>query len=144
MDDVLVVGEALVDIVLAADGEPGRVRRAAAPPTSPSRWPGWGARSGSRPLRRRPATGACSPTHLAAAGVELACDPARARPHLDAPRPRSGRDGAASYEFDLEWRLGPVHDRSPLVVHACSLGAVLAPGADDVVALLEGLDDGVR
>ncbi|MGZ6754461.1 MAG: PfkB family carbohydrate kinase, partial [Nocardioides sp.] len=53
-----------------------------------------------------------------------------------------GPDGAARYEFDLEWRLHPVAEEPhPLVVHTCSLGAVLLPGAEDVVALLERLRD---
>ena len=38
------------------------------------------------------------------------------------------------------WRLLPVSDdEDPLVAHTCSLGAVLAPGAEDVLALLRRL-----
>jgi fructokinase len=48
-------------------------------------------------------------------------------------------DGSASYTFDIDWRLNPVPEVSPVVVHTCSLGAVLAPGADDVRRLLERL-----
>ena len=51
-----------------------------------------------------------------------------------------GSDGHATYEFDLTWRLNPLPDvPPPLVVHTCSLGAVLEPGAADVVVLLERL-----
>lgn len=50
---------------------------------------------------------------------------------------RIGADGAAAYDFDIVWDLGrfdvPAEVR-PVVVHACSLGAVLLPGADAVVA----------
>ena len=48
-------------------------------------------------------------------------------------------DGSASYTFDIEWRLNPVPEVTPVVVHTCSLGAVLAPGAADVRRLLERL-----
>jgi fructokinase len=50
-----------------------------------------------------------------------------------------GADGAASYEFDLDWRIGDVEAGEPLAVHVCSIGAVLQPGADQVLALLEQL-----
>lgn len=48
-----------------------------------------------------------------------------------------GADGAAAYEFDLDWRLAPPEiDAPPAVVHVCSLGAVLEPGAGVVRDLL--------
>ena len=75
------------------------------------------------------------------AGVRLASDPAAAD-HTSSAIATIGTDGAASYEFDLVWRLNPLRlDESlePVVVHTSSLGAVLAPGADDVVAVVEGL-----
>ena len=48
-------------------------------------------------------------------------------------------DGSASYTFDIDWRLNPIPDISPVAVHACSIGAVLEPGASDVRRLLEAL-----
>jgi fructokinase len=48
-------------------------------------------------------------------------------------------DGSASYTFDIEWRLNPLPDLTPVVVHTCSIGAVLTPGAQDVRRLLEEL-----
>jgi fructokinase len=50
-----------------------------------------------------------------------------------------GADGAASYEFDLDWRIGDVDAGRPVAVHVCSIGAVLEPGADQVLELLAGL-----
>lgn len=50
-----------------------------------------------------------------------------------------GADGGATYTFDIEWRLNPPPDLAPVAVHACSIGAVLQPGADDVRRLLEHL-----
>jgi fructokinase len=48
-------------------------------------------------------------------------------------------DGSASYAFDIEWQLPAVPDLEPVVVHACSIGAVREPGASDVRRLLERL-----
>ena len=49
-------------------------------------------------------------------------------------------DGSARYTFDIDWRIGPVEVTDPpLAVHACSLGAVLTPGCDDVRALMARL-----
>lgn len=47
-----------------------------------------------------------------------------------------GEDGAAAYEFDIDWLLNPIDlgDDEPMVVHTSSLAAVLAPGCDDVHA----------
>lgn len=138
--DLLVVGESLVDIVRAEDG-------------STLEYAGGSAANVAVALSRlgRPVRLATSfaadehgrmiAEHLAAAGVELATDPgAVARTSTAAAT--IGTDGAAQYVFDLEWRLGPVSvDRTPLAVHTCSLGAVLLPGADDVLALLTRLRD---
>src|SRR5690606_11318623 len=51
--------------------------------------------------------------------------------HLDA-------HGAATYEFDLEWRVPPgtTADAGTLAVHTGSIAAVLEPGASDVRALV--------
>lgn len=77
--------------------------------------------------------------HLARAGVVLACDPGAVE-RTSTARATIGTAGAAEYTFDLDWRLLPVpDDEDPLVAHTCSLGAVLLPGADDVLALLSRL-----
>ena len=136
--DVLVVGEALVDIVNAADGETKEYAGGSAANVAVAL-----ARLG-RPVRFATSFaddphGRLVADHLAEAGVELACDPA-AVARTSTAEATIGVDGAAEYEFDLEWRLNPVQEEPhPLVVHTCSLGAVLAPGADEVVALLERL-----
>ena len=135
-ESALVVGESLVDIVRGGDGStaefPGgsaanvavalaRLGREVRFATS------WGDDARGRSLAER----------LAVDGVELATDP-YAIGHTSTALATIGTDGAASYEFDLSWRLNPVEtDFDPRVVHTCSLGAVLTPGADDVLALLE-------
>jgi fructokinase len=136
--DVLVVGEALVDIVNAADGETREYAGGSAANVAVAL-----ARL-DRPVRFATSFadddhGRLVAEHLREAGVRLATDPgAVARTSTAAAT--IGVDGAAEYEFDLEWRLSPVSDEPhPLVVHTCSLGAVLGPGADDVHALLERL-----
>jgi fructokinase len=130
-DDVLVMGESLVDVVLAADG-------------STTEHVGGSAANVAVALARlgrqvRFATsfaddrrGRMVAEHLDRAGVRLANRPhavdrtATAVATLDA-------DGAADYEFDLEWVLDPPEvENLPAAVHVCSLGAVLLPGADVV------------
>ncbi|MBZ5739657.1 PfkB family carbohydrate kinase [Nocardioides mangrovi] len=135
--DVLVVGEALVDIVHAADGttveHPGGSAANVAVALS---------RLG-RPVRFATAwaddeRGAVLAAHLARAGVTLAGDP-HVLTRTATAAATLGADGGASYVFDLEWRLGGVEVGEPAFVHLCSLGAVLEPGADQVLELVAGL-----
>lgn len=136
--DVLVVGEALVDVVHAADGTVAERAGGSAANVAVAL-----ARLG-RPVRFATAYaddgyGAVLAGHLASAGVALAADP-----HVVARSSSAvatiGPDGSASYEFDVDWRLGPVPDEPvPHAVHVCSLGAVLAPGAEAVRGLVERL-----
>lgn len=75
--------------------------------------------------------------HLAGSGVEYASDP-HVLTRTSSAVATIGADGAASYVFDLDWRLGRVElPTSPSYVHVCSLGAVVEPGADQVLAILE-------
>ncbi len=131
----LVVGESLVDIVRGADGSTtefaggsaanaavalARLGRSVEFATS------WGDDERGRVLAER----------LERDRVTLAVDP-HAIGHTSTAQATIGSDGHASYTFDLSWRLNPLRDDiDPLVVHTCSLGAVLAPGADDVLSLL--------
>ena len=136
--DVLVVGESLVDIVNAADGDIKEYAGGSAANVAVAL-----ARLG-RPVRFATSFaeddhGRLIAAHLDDAGVTLAADPG-AVSRTSTAEATIGVDGAADYEFDLEWRLNPVTEEPhPLVVHTCSLGAVLSPGADDVFTLLERL-----
>ena len=136
----LVVGEALVDVVRAADG-------------TTTAYPGGSAANVAVALARldRPAWfstcfadddyGRLVAAQLDRAGVHLASDPA-AIGRTSSAVATIGSGGAATYEFDLDWRLSPLalpEGLAPVVVHTSSLGAVLAPGADDVVTILERL-----
>lgn len=133
--DALVVGEALVDIVTDPHGTSTPHAGGSAANVAVAL-----ARLG-RPVRfatafADDAHGRLLAEHLAADGVRLEGDP-RILGRTSTAHATLGEDGSASYAFDLEWRLGPVGLGQPRVLHVCSLGAVLAPGADDVLALLE-------
>ena len=132
--DVLVVGEALIDVLTDergatreyVGGSPANVAVALARLERPVRI----ATSFGDDARGR-RIGA----HLAAAGVGLAGEP-RVLERTSTAVATIGADGSASYRFDLAWRLGEVALGTPWAVHVGSIGAVLAPGADDVLRLL--------
>ena len=135
MTDVLVVGESLVDIVRRADG------------TSVEYAGGRGANVAVALARLgRPVAfvtayadderGAVLARHLNQSAVAVTGDP-HALERTATALATLAADGSASYTFDIDWRLNAVPDLSPVVVHTCSLGAVLSPGADDVRRLLE-------
>lgn len=133
----LVVGESLVDIVHAADGTTTEYAGGSAANVAVAL-----SRLG-RPVRfvtawADDARGRVLAEHLARAGVGLASDPVVLERTATAAA-TIGADGAASYEFDLDWRIADVEAGQPVAVHVCSIGAVLEPGASQVLALLEGL-----
>jgi fructokinase len=135
---VLVIGESLVDIVQTLSGHLHEYAGGSAANVAVAL-----SRLG-RPVRLATSFaadrhGEMIAAHLERAGVVLACDPG-AVPHTSTARATIGTAGAAEYTFDIDWRLLPVsEDEDPLVAHTCSLGAVLSPGADDVLSLLTRL-----
>ena len=132
---MLVVGESLVDIVQTLSGSLHEYAGGSAANVAVAL-----ARL-DRPTRLATSFGAdrhgeMIATHLEHSGVTLACDPGAVE-RTSTARATIGTAGAASYTFDIDWRLLPVPaDEDPLVAHTCSLGAVLEPGADDVLKLL--------
>lgn len=138
--DVLVVGEALVDVVHAGDGTVDERAGGSAANVAVAM-----ARLG-RPVRFATAYaedgyGAVLADHLSSAGVRLALDP-HVLPRTSSAVATIGADGSAHYEFDLDWRLGAVPlEPLPTGVHVCSLGAVVEPGASTVAQLVEALRD---
>lgn len=138
MTSVLVVGESLIDIVHTADGTTVEYAGGSAANVAVAL-----ARL-ERPVRfatawADDARGAVLAEHLGRAGVTLAADP-HVLDRTATAAATIGADGAASYVFDLQWRLGAVTtEPTPCVVHACSLGAVLEPGADQVRDLVARL-----
>ena len=127
---VLVIGEALVDIVRSGDGSrehPGGsplnvaygLARLGIPTTLQTRF-------------GRDQRGELIRAHLAGAGVELwpgSDDAARTSTALA----RLEEDGAARYEFDIDWDMPPVAVPSAYrAVHAGSIATFLEPGASAV------------
>ena len=137
----LVVGEALIDEVLAGDGEV-----TSRPGGSPANVAVGLARLGVRTellTTLGPDTqGAALRAHLTGAGVGLrvpaATPPARtstARAVLDA-------DGAAQYTFALDWNPGPFRPGPARLLHTGSLAMVLEPGASEVLEAFAAAEPG--
>lgn len=138
--DALVIGESLVDVVRRGPVEVERPGGSAANVAVAL------ARLG-RPVRFATsygddARGRAIADHLRGSGVELAGDPLVLERTPTAVA-TIGADGSASYAFDLAWQLGEVEVGAPAFVHVCSLGAVVAPGAEQVLALLDRVGDAV-
>ena len=135
---VVVVGEALVDIVHRADGTVDE-----APGGSPANVALTLGRLGRAP---RLVTGLADDAHgralrawLERSGVAVDAVDARrtatATAHLDA-------SGAATYEFDIEWALGAASIADVDVLHVGSVAALLEPGARDVSRLVDEVRGG--
>jgi fructokinase len=137
MAEILVVGEALVDVVRRPDGSTVEYAGGSAANVAVAL-----ARLG-RPVELLTAfgddqRGAVLARHLNQSAVGMTGDPHRLE-RTSTALATLAADGSASYTFDIEWRLGEIPEVTPRVVHTCSLGAVLAPGAEEVRRLLERL-----
>ena len=132
----LVVGESVVDVVHAPGAEP-----VARPGGSAVNAAVALARLG-RPVRLATAwaaddDGALVAAHLAGAGVELAADP-DLLPRTSRATARIGATGAASYDFQVGWRLPhQVPVTGTHVLHVVSCAPVMEPGCDEVLALVD-------
>jgi fructokinase len=139
VDDVLVVGEALIDIVRRADG-----RTAEHPGGSPANVAlGLGRLGRVVSLLSRfglDARGTSIAARLAASNVVVV-------PGSRTPAPTStatavlDEHGAAGYTFELDWQLPPAEElESPLTraraLHTGSIAAFLPPGGDAVLDLV--------
>jgi fructokinase len=137
MAGALVVGESVIDVVQRPDGSTVEHAGGSAANVAVAL-----ARLG-RPVQFLTALGddergTALARHLNQSAVGLVGDP-RILDRTPTSRATIAADGSASYTFDLEWQLPPVPDLEPLVVHACSIGAVREPGAGDVRRLLQRL-----
>jgi fructokinase len=134
MTGVVVVGESLVDIVERPDGTTVEHAGGSAANVAVAL-----ARLG-RPVQlltayADDARGSFLARHLNQSAVGLVGDP-HVLDRTATALASLADDGSASYTFDIEWRLPEVSGLDALVVHACSIGAVLEPGAGDVRRLL--------
>lgn len=138
MAGVLVIGEALVDVVRVGDAEPvGHpggsplnvavgLARLGVPTTLHSEF-------GTDPHGRSIAA------HLAASGVSTTA--ATVGPGATSlATARIGADGAATYEFAVAWNPEPVDARGYALLHSGSIGAALEPGASTVEEAVRGAD----
>jgi len=135
---ILVVGEALVDVVERSDGS--RTEHAGGSPMNVA--VGLGRLGLDVTLATSigdDAYGALIEQHLAAAAVTLGAD-SRGFGLTSSAVAHLASDGSATYEFDLTWDPGliPAPD-GVMAVHTGSIAATLAPGADDVEMLLREL-----
>lgn len=133
--DVVVVGEALVDIVVSPEGSVGH------PGGSPANVAYGLGRLGVKTALLTSIGddhhAAAIEEHLRSAGVVLL--PGSQRPGRTATATATlTSDGSAHYEFDISWELPRAAPATlPKVLHTGSIGAFLAPGAAVVRELLE-------
>ncbi|GAA3921088.1 carbohydrate kinase family protein [Microbacterium invictum] len=131
---VLVVGEALVDIVVRADGA-----RSQHPGGSPLNVAVGLGRLGDTSILATSigddAQGAALRDHLELSGVSLAPDTAGTAPTSTATA-HLRSDGSADYDFRIGWDISGVAPHST-VLHTGSLAVALAPGRQVVEALVQ-------
>jgi len=137
-DAVLVIGEALVDVVHRADGT-----SAEHPGGSPLNVAIGLARLGRDTLLLtrlgEDARGRSVLRHLQASGVRLVAGSVLPVTTATAAATLAA-DGSASYAFDLHWELGEAAlPTAPLAVHTGSIAAVLEPGASAVEHVLRSV-----
>ena len=131
-----VVGEALVDVVVPADGEPRR-----SPGGSPLNVAVGLARLGVDTVLLTEVgdddAGRLVLDHLRSSGVEVDGSSVVAGSPTSTATARLDEQGAASYDFDLRWTLGPrALPSGATALHVGSLGTALRPGRDSVVDLV--------
>jgi fructokinase len=133
--DVIVVGEALMDVVLSGDGEvehPG-----GSPANVAYGLARLGVSTGFLTAIGQDDRGNAIRTHLTGAGVEL-LPGSQSMTATSAATATLASDGSASYSFDLTWQLAPVTPTYlPKVLHTGSIASFLAPGATQVKSILQ-------
>ena len=137
MSGILVVGEALVDVVRRPDGS--ITEHPGGSPTNVAIGLGRLGRE-VRLLTQLgdDAHGALIAAHLKASGVELVDGSVTGTPTSTATAVLDA-DGSATYAFDLHWALPrtPLPPQ-PIAVHTGSIGAVVQPGAATVERIIHG------
>lgn len=133
--DVVVVGEALVDVVAAGAGI---IEHPGGSPMNVAYGLGrLGVPTALLTSLGDDARGAAIEAHLRSAGVEL-LPGSRSAVRTASATATLAADGSASYDFDISWELAPVAPPYlPKVLHTGSIATFLAPGASAVKTLLE-------
>ena len=133
MTHFLVVGEALIDVIVGADGTT-REHVGGSPANVAF---GLGRLGDAVTLLTRVGAderGARIVNHLEAAGVEVIA--AEGVDRTATATATLGPDGSARYLFDLEWDVDTALAPTADVLHVGSIGALMKPGADAVSALV--------
>lgn len=133
--EVIVIGEALVDVVASAEGA---VEHPGGSPSNVAYGLGLlGIRTALLTSIGDDDRGRAIEAHLQRAGVTLL--PGSRTPGRTASATATlAADGSATYDFDIRWELPPVAPPSlPKVLHTGSIATFLAPGAAAVRTLLE-------
>jgi len=133
--DILVIGESLIDIVRRPGHEPVYY-----PGGSPLNVAVGLGRLGHRPQLATwfgaDDLGQLIAAHCAESNVDLTpgSDQARRTSTADA---HINADGHADYVFDIDWQMPPITDCHPVLVHTGSIGALVEPGATQVLDFVE-------
>ena len=133
--DVLVIGESLIDIVRSR-----REETQFFPGGSPLN-----VAVGLGRLRRRPrlATwfapdemGELIAAHCEESHVSL-IEGSDEAPRTSTAEATIDDNGHAYYVFDIDWRMPPIHDPDAMLIHTGSIGALVEPGASQVLEMVE-------
>jgi fructokinase len=133
--DVVVIGEALVDVVTSAQGT---VEHPGGSPMNVAYGLGrLGVATALLTSLGDDPRGAAIEAHLLRAGVEL-LPGSKSSDRTASATATLSADGSAHYDFDIRWELPPVAPAYlPRVLHTGSIATFLAPGAAAVRTLLE-------
>ena len=131
--DAVVVGEALIDVVTTPNS---RVEHPGGSPANVAFGLGLlGVPTGLLTAIAPDARGTSIENHLHRAGVTLLPG---SKSLTRTATATLGRDGSASYDFDIHWELPPTRPAYfPRILHTGSIATFLNPGAGAVKALLE-------
>jgi fructokinase len=136
VQDVLVIGEALVDVV-SGPGHPPVEHPGGSPANVALGLARLGLHTHLLTRIGDDARGRLVRRHLEASGVRLVGGSVTGFPTSTATAHLDGA-GVASYDFDLDWSLPPEAGTGDFrAVHTGSIAATLKPGADDVLRLVE-------
>jgi fructokinase len=133
--DVIVIGEALIDIVTSAQGT---VEHPGGSPANVAYGLGrLGVSTALLTAIGNDERGRAVEAHLQSAGVIL-LPGSTSQSRTATATATVAADGSASYDFDIHWGLPPIAPAClPKVLHTGSIATFLAPGAAAVKALLE-------
>ncbi|WP_416417834.1 carbohydrate kinase family protein [Paenarthrobacter aromaticivorans] len=138
--DVVVVGEALIDIVESSDGQ---IEYPGGSPANVAYGLGrLDVKAGLLTAIGRDERGDAIAAHLQGAGVVL-LPGSKSQGKTATATARIAADGSAEYTFEIDWALAPLAlPYAPRILHTGSIATFLEPGASVVRSLLEQAQGG--